>query len=127
MEPPFHKGKMANAAAKLRNNKSCGKDGLYAELLKHAPEEAQKQIENKLNHMRLTGDRNKCPIEIKSGMLAPLAKLPKNDANINVRPIVHLPVIRKIFTIILINRRWKRSKEATPKSLKNLIQQFSKE
>ena len=124
MEPPFHKGKMANAAAKLRNNKSCGKDGLYAELLKHAPEEAQKQIENKLNHMRLTGE---CPIEIKSGMLTPLAKLPKKDVNINVRPIVHLSVIRKIFTIILINRRWNRRKEATPKSLKNLIQQFSKE
>ena len=85
MEPPFHKGKMASAAAKLRNNKSCGKDGLYAELLKHAPEEAQKQIENKLNHMRLTGE---CPIEIKSVMLTPLAKLPQKDVNINVRPIV---------------------------------------
>ena len=61
MEPPFHKGKMANAAAKLRNNKSCGKDGLYAELLKHVPEEAQKQIENKLNHMRLTGECENFP------------------------------------------------------------------
>ena len=120
MEPPFHKGKMANAAAKLRNNKSCGKDGLYAELLKHVPEEAQKQIENKLNHMRLTGE---CPIEIKSVMLTPLAKLPQKDVNINVRPIV----CNYKNTIILINRRWNWRKEATPKSLKNLSQKFSKE
>ena len=55
MNPPFNKEEVAKSAAKLKENKSCGKDGIYVELLKYAPEEAHKQIANMLNNMARTG------------------------------------------------------------------------
>ena len=113
MNPPFSKEEVKKATSKLKNNKSCGKDGINAELLKYAPEEAHKQIAMMLNKIARTGEY---PQEIKSGILTPLAKPPKKDAKINVRPIVLLSVLRKILTITLIERTWNRMKEAIPKS-----------
>ena len=54
MESLFDKEEVVKAAAKLKNNKSCGKDGIYAELLKYAPGEAQRQISNMLKNMTHT-------------------------------------------------------------------------
>lgn len=56
MNPPFNKEDVAKSEAKLKENKSCGKDGIYVELLKYAPEEAHKQIANMLNNMAGTGN-----------------------------------------------------------------------
>ena len=111
IDPPFDKEEVVKATAKLKNNKSCGKEGSYAELLKYAPEEAHKKIAKMLSNMACTGEY---PIEIKCGMLTPLAKPPKKDININLRQILILSIIRKILTIILINRTW--MKGAIPKS-----------
>ena len=112
MDPPFDKEEVAKAATKLKNKKSCGKDGIYAKLLKYSPEEAHKQIANMLNSMARTGEY---PIEIKSGILTPLAKLPQKDVNINVRLIVLLSVIGKTH-YNLDDRTWNRMKGAIPKS-----------
>lgn len=87
------------------------------------------QIENILNNMEGTGEYTK---EIKSGILSPLAWPPNKYANINVRLIVLLFIIRKILTFTLIERIWncikeviQRSQEAYQEEVSTFEQVFS--
>ena len=75
MNPHFDKEEVEKAAAKPKNNKSFGKDGIYVEFLKYTPEEAHRKISNMLNNMARTGEY---PIEIKSTILTSFAKPSQN-------------------------------------------------
>ena len=113
MEPPFNYQEVQKAANKLKNNKSTGSDGINAELVKYAPQYLYKHIATILNNTAETG---KNPEVLKHGLLAPLAKPKKKDVKVNVRPIILLSVLRKILTVILIDRCWDRLKTRIPDS-----------
>ena len=87
MEPPFTAEEIQTAARKLKNNKSTGPDEVKAEFIKHAPYELHQQIASLLNKTTETGEY---PEEIRRGILTPLAKPPKKDTKVNVRPIILL-------------------------------------
>ena len=89
MEPPSDKEEVTKAAAKLKNNKIFRKDSIYAVLLKYAPRQSSSVLKDVVH-------TEEYPIEIKSGILTPLAKTPKKDVNINGIPTVLLSLIVKI-------------------------------
>ena len=100
MDPSFVTEEIETAAKKQKNNKATDSDGVYAELIKYGTNELYQQITNLLNKTCETGEY---PEEIRRGILTPLAKPPKNDERVNVRPIILLSVLRIIITIILID------------------------
>ena len=59
------------------------------------------QFASLLNATSETGDY---PEEIRRGILTPLAKPPKKDERVNVRPIILLSVLHKTITIALIDQ-----------------------
>ena len=89
MDPPSDKEEVTKAAAKLKNNKIFGKDSIYAVLLKYAPRQTASVPKNMVH-------TEEYPVEIKSGILTPLAKTPQKDVNTNGIPTVLLSLIRKI-------------------------------
>ena len=113
MDPPFVTEEIETAAKKLKNNKATGSDGVHAELIKYGTNELYQQIANLLHKTCETGEY---PQEIRRGILTPLAKPPKKDERVNVRPIILLSVFRKMITIGLIDRCWERLKTHIPPS-----------
>ena len=93
MEPEYNAEEIETAAKKLKNNKAAGRNEVNAELIKHGCRELYKQIASLLN---VTSERGDYPKEIRRGIMTPLAKSPKKDEQVNVRPIVLLSVLRKI-------------------------------
>ena len=89
MDPPSDKEEVTKAAAKLKNNKIFGKDSIYAVLLKYAARQSASVLKNMVH-------TEEYPIEIKSGILTPLAKNPQKDVNINGIPTVFLSLIKKM-------------------------------
>ena len=87
---------METAAKKLKTNKAAGHDEASAEMVKYGSRELYKQIASLLN---ATSEKGDYPEEIRRCILTPLKKLPKKDEWVNVRPIIFLSVLRKIFTI----------------------------
>ena len=90
-----------------------GHDEVQAELIKYGCNELYEQIAKLLN---VTSETGNYPEEIRRGLLNPLAKPPKKDEKVNVRPIILLSVLRKIITINLIERCWDRLKQHIPQS-----------
>ena len=113
MNPPFTAEEIKTAAKKLKNNKATGRDGVHAEFIKHGSNEIYEQIANLLN---MTSETGQYPEEIRRGILNPIAKPPKKDEKVNVRPIILLSVLRKIITIVLMTRCWERMKTHIPLS-----------
>ena len=112
MDPPFVTEEIETAAKKLKNNKATGSDGVHAEQIKYGTNELYQQIANLLNKTCETGEY---PEEIRRRILTPLAKPPKKDERVNVRPIILLSVLRKMITISLIDS-WERPKTHIPPS-----------
>ena len=90
------------AVWKMTNNKAPGKDNINVELIKYAPEEIYKEIDNILNGIY---ERNDIRIKLETGILLPLQKPKKTQGRVTIlRPITLLEVIRKILPKIFINR-----------------------
>ena len=111
MGPPYTAEEIEKAAGKLKNNKATGRDEVNAELTKYGCDELYEQIAHLLN---VTSETGNYPEEIRRGLLNPLAKPPKKDEKVNVRPIILLSVLRKVITINLIDRCWERLKQHIP-------------
>ena len=111
MEPPYTAEEIEKAAGKLKNNKATGRDEVNAELIKYGCDELYEQIAQLLN---VTSETGNYPEEIRRGLLNPLAKPPKKDEKVNVRPIILLSVLRNVITINLIDRCWERLKQHIP-------------
>ena len=107
MEPEYNAEEIDTAAKKLKNNKAADRDEVKAELIKYGCRELYKQIASLLIVTSETADY---PEEVRRGILTPLAKPPKKDERVDVRPIILLSVLRKILTITLIDQCWERIK-----------------
>ena len=111
MEPEYDFKEIETAAKKLKNNKATGCDEVNAEFIKYGCSELYRQIASLLN---ITSETGEYPEEIRKGILTPLAKAPKKNEKVNVRPIILLSVFRKIISISLIDRCWERMKIHIP-------------
>ena len=101
MKTPFNIEEIKQAVEKLKNNKSPGKDKIKAEQIK-PPKILYKIIADMFNHMAKTG---KYPIELTEGLIIPIQKQGKQKGKIeNLRPITLLNQIRKILSIVMLNR-----------------------
>ena len=113
MEPEYNAEEIETAAKKLKNNKAAGGDEVSAELIIYGCRELYQQVASLINATSEKGDYSE---EIRRGILTPLAKLPKKNEQVNVRPIILLSVLRKIITITLIDRCWERMTNHIPLS-----------
>ena len=97
----------------LKNGKSAGIDQVNAEIIKYAPESTHKELAKLYNQIAKTGD---IPSELITGLLAPLPKPFKTPGPPeNLRPIILLSTVRKILTIIMLERIWIKIKPYIPK------------
>ena len=85
MESPFTPEEIQKALQKLKNNKAIGPDGVHAENLNYEPNELFVTISEILNK---TSETVKYPENIRLGTLNPVAKPPKKNEKVNVRPII---------------------------------------
>ena len=107
MEPPFTPEEIQKASQKLKDNKATEPDGVHAEHLKYGSNQLFVNISETLNR---TSETVEFPEHVRLGTLNPLAKPPKKNENVNVRPIILLSPLREILTISLIDRCWDRIK-----------------
>ena len=86
---------------KLNNNRAQGYDKIAAEMIKYGPEELHQKITSILNNCI----SNKLDIDTGFGLLAPLQKPGKTKGPVtNLRPVILLPVIRKILSNVVLAR-----------------------
>jgi len=90
-----------NAAKKLNNNRAPGKDGIKGELLKYASDDCLRLICDMLNAIFTHHFPLQAAVE---GILIPLNKPGKTRVVQNTRPITLLNSIRKLLSIILLDR-----------------------
>ena len=112
LHQPFTTEEITQAARRMKNGSSPGCDDINGEYIKYAPAEIHKYIADTLNRTFETGE----PIEeLQLGILTPLQKPGKKKGPPeNIRPIILLSVIRKVFTICMIKRIWDRISDAIP-------------
>ena len=111
MEIPFTQKEISKIVKRLKDNKRAGPDEVKAELIKNSPKEVHETIAKIL---QLTSKGNPYPEVLRKGTLIPLSKPPKNDAKVNVRPIILLSILRKIISMCMIDRCWTRLKGEIP-------------
>ena len=86
---------------KLNNNRAPGYDKITAEMIKYGPEELHQKITSILNNCI----SNNLDINTGFGLLAPLQKPGKTKGPVtNLRPVILLPVIRKILSNVVLAR-----------------------
>ena len=86
---------------KLNNNTAPGYDKITAEMIKYGPEELHQKITSILNNCV----SNNLDINTGFGLLAPLQKPGKTKGPVtNLRPVILLPVIRKILSNVVLAR-----------------------
>ena len=114
MTKKFTEQEIQAIAKRLGNDKAAGPDKLQAEFIKYAPMTIHKEIANIFNITAETGD---VPTAMIHGLLCPLQKPGKSKGPPeNLRPIILLSILRKILTIALLDRTWKRLETKIPKS-----------
>ena len=114
MKQSFTANEIKLAVKKLKNNKSAGSDEITAEQLKHAPEIIYETIADIFNTLAETG---KYPEELKIGILIPLHKPGKPKGKVDsLRPVILLNTVRKILSIVMLNRIFNRIDNEIPKS-----------
>ena len=109
----FTTEEITKLAKRLKNGKKPGIDDVYPELVKYAPENVHEIIAEILN----TGVESENYLKVlKIGILTPLQKPPKKGftRKTNVRPIILLSIMRKIFAMGIINRIWDKMKTKIP-------------
>ena len=86
---------------KLHNNRSAGYDNISAELIKYGPENLHNILPTIINE----AFEKHADIETGIGILVPLQKPGKVKGPVkNLRPIVLLPIIRKVLSNIVLER-----------------------
>ena len=102
MEEKFTTEEVKAAVKRLKNGKSAGMDNLQAEMIKYGPDGICTGIAEIFNETAETG---KPPDEIQGGILIPLPKPGKKAGPPgNLRPIILLSMLRKIFAICMLKR-----------------------
>ena len=89
-----------NAIKKLKNGKCQNNEGITAELVKYAEKSISKIITDELNQAISLGK----DIGINPAILIPIPKPHKTPKPENLRPICIVPVLRKILSLITLNR-----------------------
>ena len=90
------------ATVRMNNNKATGEDGIQAELLKYGPDTLIKDIARILNSIF---EEHKDVINVGRSILQPIPKPGKPEGpRKNLRPINLLNVIRKVLSLITLNR-----------------------
>ena len=98
---PITTTEVSEATKKLNNNRAPGLDNIQAELIKNAHPLLFEEIGKMLNKTSATGQH----IDIGNGGLILLPKPGKPPGPVShLRPIVLLPVIRKVLSLITLNR-----------------------
>ena len=85
----------------LNNNRAAGHDAIDAEMIKYGPPKLHEEISNVFNQCFSRNEK----IDVGSGLLVPLPKpnKPKGPKK-NLRPVILLPILRKILSNVLLNR-----------------------
>ncbi|GFS10895.1 RNA-directed DNA polymerase from mobile element jockey-like [Elysia marginata] len=98
---PTTSNEVEKALARLNNNRACGEDGITGELIKYGADTLAKVICNILNSVFAEhGD-----IKINGGKVMTLQKPGKAKGPvINLRPITLLNTLRKVLSLIKLNR-----------------------
>ena len=108
MTTPIEEEEVAKAIRKLNNNSAAGEDGIPSELLKYAPGELIQIITLCLNDIFTTNT----PLDINNSILVSIQKPGKEVGPMkNQRPIALLATMRKILSIITLNRIREESEE----------------
>ena len=89
-----------NAIKKLKNGKCQDNEGITAELVKYAEKSITKIITDELNQAISLGK----DIGINPAILIPIPKPHKTPKPENLRPICIVPVLRKILSLITLDR-----------------------
>ena len=98
---PISNEEVTKSISKLNNNRSAGYDTITAELIKCGPEILQSIIKTILNNCF---EQHK-QIDIGKGILVALQKPGKPKGPVkNLRPVILLPIIRKILSNIVLQR-----------------------
>ena len=98
---PISQNEVQSAIKKLKNGKAAGLDGIAAELIKFGPPELAVMLADLLN---MSVERNE-DLGLGVGMLTTLSKPGKPVRPVeNIRPIILLPLLRKILSLIVLDR-----------------------
>jgi len=97
LEKAIDKDEVNSAARRLRNRGALGPDEVAGELIKYGGDELHKLIAEMYNSMFL---RHETITELKQGYLFPLNKPDKLKIVSNTRPLVFLPMLRKVCRLL---------------------------
>ena len=98
---PITKEEVMSSIRKLHNNRSAGYDNFSAELIKYGPENLHDILPTIINE----AFEKHADIETGIGILVPLQKPGKVKGPVkNLRPVVLLPIIRKVLSNIVLER-----------------------
>ena len=99
---PFTDVEIRQVVSRLKNNKNTGIDDINAEMIRYIPKIVYQQITDIFNEMAKTGN---IPDEVIEGVLIPLPKPGKPQGPpATLRPIILLPILKKILPICMIKR-----------------------
>ena len=101
LQKPIDTAEVTNAAMRLRNRRALGPDAIAGELIKYSGEAMHETIANMINNIF---ERHETIPEIKEGYLYPLNKPGKTKVASNTRPLVFLPRMRTIFSMMVLRR-----------------------
>ncbi|GFS24958.1 retrovirus-related Pol polyprotein LINE-1 [Elysia marginata] len=98
---PITTNELEKALARLNNNRACGKDGIPGELIKYGSDTLAKVICNILNRVFSEHDDT----NINGGKVITLQKPGKAKGPVtDLRPITLLNTLRKVLSLIVLNR-----------------------
>ena len=101
LDQPITKEEVEKSIKNLNNNRSPGYDNIAVELIKYGPDELHDVIKNILNKAL----EEHVELDIGVGVLVALQKPGKPKGPVkNLRPVILLPILRKIFSNIVLQR-----------------------
>ena len=101
LNKPINPDEVERCSKKLRNNRAPGHDKITTEMVKYGPLKLYIEMSNVYNQCF----ENNEEIDVGSGILVPLPKPNKvKGPRKNLRPVILLPIIRKILSNILLCR-----------------------
>ena len=101
MNNPITTEEVTKGAKKLNNNRAADKSNLTGEMVKYGPSKLHEEIRDVYNQSLQKHEK----IDVGDGLLAPLPKPNKiKGPTKHLRPVILLPILRKILSNILLNR-----------------------
>jgi exonuclease III len=101
LQNPITTAETKKARQLLRNNRTCGKDGIYGEHLKYCGDEMDQTMADMYN--KIFSERAEVAA-LCEGILIPLNKPGKERIAKNTRPITLLNMVRKTLAMIVLRR-----------------------